>query len=48
MKVNKSEVKRILKDVAPARLVAATKYVDVNETVAILNSFPIFIFEYVK
>ena len=31
MKVNQNEVKRILKEVAPARLVAATKYVDVNE-----------------
>lgn len=31
MKVNKNEVKRILEDVAPAKLVAATKYVDVHE-----------------
>ena len=31
MKVNQQAVKEILKDVSPAKLVAATKYVDEKE-----------------
>ena len=37
-------------DIAQDKLFAAMKqkYVDINQTVAILNSFPIFVFDYLK
>lgn len=46
----KNEIPKNKEDISQNKLFSAMKqkYVDVNETVAILNSFPIFIFEYVK
>lgn len=47
---NKNEMPINKEDIAQDKLFVAMKqkYVDVNQTVAILNSFPIFIFEYLK